>query len=205
MALSSGKPFEAASGAGAGRLGLRLTDRVRRQSGCVGADAGNSPRNARTLAGQSAHWNLTVRRLAAKLLEHAAREAVFRCQQGDFYPRDLLLSDPIRSIYESLLHDREPLVWRHAAVARGILSSIQPSLREEIDVALDPDLSPTEWRRAGVSLVATLVSEPESSLRALKQLLDGPVSGTDPGLGGDAVDGPAARDRGRARRRRSLA
>ena len=42
--------------------------------------------------------------------------------------------------------------------------------REEIDVALDPNLSPTEWRRAGVSLVATLVSEPESSLRALKQL-----------------------------------
>ena len=56
------------------------------------------------------------------------------------------------------------------------------TLREEIEVSLDPSLSPTEWRRAGVSLVATLVSEPEGSLRAIKQLLDGPVSAADPGL-----------------------
>ncbi len=182
MALSSGKPFEAASvrarvglvfdlpiGCGVNPDALALTLVTRREMRERWLD------KART-------GTLPVRRLAAKLLEHAAREAVFRSQQGDFYPRDMLLSDPIRPIYESLLHDREPLVWRHAAVARGILSSIQPSLREEIDVALDPELSPTEWRRAGVSLVATLVSEPESSLRALKQLLDGPVSGTDPGL-----------------------
>jgi hypothetical protein len=182
MALSSGKPFEAASlrarvgllfdlpiGCGVNADALALTLVTRREMRERWLD------RART-------GTLPVRRLAAKLLEHACREAVFRSQQGDFYPRDLLLSDPIRPIYEALLHDREPLVWRHAAVARGILSSIQPSLREEIDVALDPNLSPTEWRRAGVSLVATLVSEPESSLRALKQLLDGPVAGTDPGL-----------------------
>jgi eukaryotic-like serine/threonine-protein kinase len=182
MALSSAKPFEAASlrarvglvfdlpvGCGVNPDALALTLVTRREMRERWLD------RART-------GTLPVRRLAAKLLEHAAREAVFRSHQGDFYPRDLLLSEPIRSIYENLLYDREPLVWRHAAVARGILSSIQPSLREEIDVALDPSLSPTEWRRAGVSLVATLVSEPESSLRALKQLLDGPVSATDPGM-----------------------
>ena len=182
MALSSGKPFEAASvrarvglvfdlpiGCGVNPDALALTLVTRREMRERWLD------KART-------GTMAVRRLAAKLLEHAAREAVFRSQQGDFYPRDLLLGEPIRSIYESLLHDREPLVWRHAAVARGILSAIQPSLREEIDVALDPNLSPTEWRRAGVSLVATLVSEPESSLRAIKQLLDGPVSAADPGL-----------------------
>jgi hypothetical protein len=182
MALSSGKPFEAASlrariglvfdlpiGCGVNPDALALTLVTRREMRERWLD------RAKT-------GTLPVRRLAAKLLEHAAREAVFRAQQGDQYPRDLLLSEPIRSIYEGLLHDREPLVWRHAAVARGILSSIHAGLREEIDVALDPNLSPTEWRRAGVSLVATLVSEPESSLRALKQLLDGPVSGADPGL-----------------------
>jgi len=182
MALSSAKPFEAASlrarvglifdlpiGCGVNPDALALTLVTRREMRERWLD------RART-------GTLPVRRLAAKLLEHASRQAVLRAQQGDFYPRDLLLADPIRSIYEALLHDREPLVWRHAAVARGILSAIQPSLREEIDVALDPNLSPTEWRRAGVSLVATLVSEPESSLRALKQLLDGPVAGTDPGL-----------------------
>ena len=189
MALSSGKPFEAAAvrarvglvfdlpvGCGVNPDALALTLVTRREMRERWLD------RART-------GTLPVRRLAAKLLEHAAREAVFRSQQGDFYPRDLLLAEPIRPIYEALLHDREPLVWRHAAVARGILSAIEPSLREEIDVALDPSLSPTEWRRAGVSLVATLVSEPESSLRALKQLLDGPVSGTDPGLAASLLMG----------------
>jgi eukaryotic-like serine/threonine-protein kinase len=182
MALSSGKPFEAATlrarvglvfdlpiGCGVNPDALALTLVTRREMRERWLD------KAKT-------GTLPARRLAAKLLEHAAREAVFRSQQGDFFPRDQLLSEPIHSIYEALLHDREPLVWRHAAVARGILSSIQPALREEIDVALDPNLSPTEWRRAGVSLVATLVSEPESSLRGIKQLLDGPVAKTDPGL-----------------------
>jgi hypothetical protein len=182
MALSSGKPFDAATlrarvglvfdlpiGCGVNADALALTLVTRREMRERWLD------KART-------GTLPARRLAAKLVEHAAREAVFRAQQGDPYPNVLLLSEPIRSIYESLLHDREPLVWRHAAVARGILSSINPSLREEMDVALDANLSPTEWRRAGVSLVATLASEPESSLRALKQLLDGPISGADPGL-----------------------
>jgi hypothetical protein len=182
MALSSGKPFDAATlrarvglvfdlpiGCGVNPDALALTLVTRREMRERFLD------KART-------GTLPARRLAAKLLEHAAREAVFRAQQGDPYPGVQLLSDPIRPIYEALLYDREPLVWRHAAVARGILSAIKPSVREEIDVALDPNLSPTEWRRAGVSLVATLVSEPETSLRALKQLLDGPVSKTDPGL-----------------------
>jgi hypothetical protein len=189
MALSSGKPFEAAAvrarvglvfdlpvGCGVNPDALALTLVTRREMRERWID------RART-------GTLPVRRLAAKLLEHAAREAVSRSQQGDFYPRDLLLSEPIRSIYEALLHDREPLVWRHAAVARGILSPIESNLREEIDVSLDPSLSPTEWRRAGVSLVATLVSEPEASLRALKGLLDGPISAADPGLAASLVMG----------------
>ncbi len=182
MALSSGRPFEAATLRA--RIGLVFDLPI----GCtVNADA-----LALTLVTRRElreRWldrartgTLPARRLAAKLLEHAAREAVSRAQQGDMYPRDLLLSEPIRGVYQTLLHDREPLVWRHAAVARGILSAIEPSLREEIDVALDPEMTPTEWRRAGVSLVATLVSEPDSSIRALKRLLDGPVSSADPGL-----------------------
>jgi eukaryotic-like serine/threonine-protein kinase len=189
MALSSGKPFEAATlrarvglvfdlpiGCGVNPDALALTLVTRREMRERWLD------KAKT-------GTLPARRLAAKLLEHAAREAVLRSQQGDQFPRDQLLTEPIRSIYEALLHDREPLVWRHAAVARGILSSIQPALREEIDVALDPNLSPTEWRRAGVSLVATLVSEPEHTLRALKSLLDGPVAKADPGMAATLVMG----------------
>ncbi len=66
---------------------------------------------------------LPARRLAAKLIEHAAREAVVRAQQGDPYPKDLLLAEPVRGIFQGLLADREPLVWRHAAVARGLFVS----------------------------------------------------------------------------------
>lgn len=125
---------------------------------------------------------LPARRLAAKLIEHAAREAVVRAQQGDSYPKDLLLAEPVRSIYASLLADREPLVWRHAAVARGLLSAVDTGLREEIDIALDPNLSPTEWRRAAVSLVGTLPSDPDGAFRACRRLMESPIAEADPGI-----------------------
>src|SRR6478609_1546353 len=125
---------------------------------------------------------LPARRLAAKLIEHAAREAVVRAQQGDPYPKDLLLSEPVREIFQALLADREPLVWRHAAVARGLLSAVDGGLREDIDSALDPNLSPTEWRRAAVSLVGTLPSDPDGACRACKRLIEGPLAQHDPGI-----------------------
>ena len=62
---------------------------------------------------------LPARRMAAKLLEYAAREAVMRAQQGDNHARDLLVGDTVKPVLQKLLGDREPLVWRHAAVARG--------------------------------------------------------------------------------------
>ena len=115
-------------------------------------------------------------------MEHAAREAVVRAQQGDSHPKDLLLSEPVRSVYASLLADREPLVWRHAAVARGLLSAVDSGLREEIDSALDPNLSPTEWRRAAVSLVSTMPSDPDGAYRACRALIEGPIAALDPGI-----------------------
>jgi eukaryotic-like serine/threonine-protein kinase len=132
---------------------------------------------------------LPARRLAAKLIEHAAREAVTRAQQGDQHPQELLLSEPIKSTYLTLLADREPLVWRHAAVARGLLSAANAELRQEIDLTLDPALSPTEWRRAAVSLVATLASEPENSLRACRRVLQGPLAERDGGIAATMVLG----------------
>ncbi|HYQ18630.1 MAG TPA: hypothetical protein VEQ58_22800, partial [Polyangiaceae bacterium] len=105
-----------------------------------------------------------------------------RAQQGDSYPKDLLLTEPVRGIFQALLADREPLVWRHAAVARGLLSAVDSGLREEIDSALDPNLSPTEWRRAAVSLVGTLPSDPDGASRACKRLIEGPIAQHDPGI-----------------------
>ncbi len=182
MALSSGRPLEAAtirarislifdlpvgSSVNADPLALTLvTRRELRERWLDRARSGTLP----------------ARRLAAKLMEHAAREAVVRAQQGDLHPKDLLLSEPVRSIYLSLLADREPLVWRHAAVARGLLSAVDGNLHEEITSALDPNLSPTEWRRAAVSLVSTLPSDPDGAFRACKRLIEGPVAALDPGI-----------------------
>jgi len=182
MALSSGKPLEAVPirarisllfdlpvGSSVNPDALALTLVTRRELRERWLDRARS-------------GTLPARRLAAKLIEHAAREAVVRAQQGDPYPKDLLLAEPVRGIFQALLADREPLVWRHAAVARGLLSAVDGGLREEIDSALDPNLSPTEWRRAAVSLVGTLPSDPDGASRACKRLIAGPLAQSDPGI-----------------------
>ncbi|MBX3181552.1 MAG: serine/threonine protein kinase [Polyangiaceae bacterium] len=125
---------------------------------------------------------LPARRLAARLLERAAREAVTRSQQGDPFPKQLLRGPLVRPVFERLLADREPLVWRHAAVARGLLALVEPEVREEVEDALDPELSPTEWRRAAVSLVACLSGDPTQTLKQCRALLQGPIVTADPGL-----------------------
>lgn len=125
---------------------------------------------------------LPARRLAAQLLEHAAREAAMRSLQGDPVARDLLTHGQARESYLRLLADREPLVWRHAAVARGLLASVDDHFQSEIELALDPALTPTEWRRAAVSLVAGLASDPKHGIKQCKALLDSDVARKDPGI-----------------------
>ena len=132
---------------------------------------------------------LPARRLAAKVLEHAAREAVTRAQQGDPFPRELLLGDKLAPCFAALLGDREPLVWRHVAVARGLLATVHPPLREEIELALDPALTPTEWRRAAVSLVACMVGDPTTVSKQCERLLAGDVGHRDPGMAATMIWG----------------
>lgn len=127
--------------------------------------------------------SLPSRRLAARLLEKAAREAVTRNEQGDTYPKDLLVGAQALPVLNQLLNDREPLVWRHAAVARGLLASLDGTLREQVDLSLDPKLSPTEWRRAAVSLVACLACEPEVAVSNCRRVLRGEITELDPGVG----------------------
>lgn len=132
---------------------------------------------------------LPARRLAAKLYEGAAREAMTRAQQGDPHALGLLTSEAFRPAFQRLLHDREPLVWQHAAVARGLLASVDPRTREEVENALDPALSPTEWRRAAVSLVAGLVNNSDEALRSCFSVVDGPLAEFDPGVSASMVLG----------------
>ncbi len=132
---------------------------------------------------------LPARRMAARILERAAREAVMRSQQGDALPRELLAGEVVRPVRRRLLSDREPLVWRHAAVSRGLLSTVDAQLREQIDLSLDPQLSPTEWRRAAVSLVATMATDAAGGLKACQRLLKSEMLQRDPGIAATMIWG----------------
>lgn len=125
---------------------------------------------------------LPARRLAALLLERSAREAARRAQLGDSHALDWLNGRAVRAVHERLLADREPLVWHHAAVARGLMASGLPHLREEIDLLLDPGLTPTEWRRAVVSLVACLSHDYDTAMPQCRGLLSSELIHRHPGL-----------------------
>jgi hypothetical protein len=132
---------------------------------------------------------LPARRLAAKLIEHAAREAMVRSQQGDPHAQELLCDESLRLYFTRLLADREPLVWRHAAVARGLLACVDDRLRGEVEVGLDPALSPTEWRRAAVSLAAGVAADPEAGLADCQRILHGELAQSDRGIAATMVLG----------------
>lgn len=152
---------------------------------------------ARDWVGTAATGSLPERRLAARLLERACREAARRASQGDEdalrlfrgigsasapINRNSPLSDVVCDAYRRLLTDRETLVWRHAAAARGLLAGAIPSLREEIRGMLGTNLSPTEWRRAATSLVASIAFDPQAGLAACRDLLASNLVRKDPGI-----------------------
>lgn len=125
---------------------------------------------------------LPARRLAAALLDRASRAAVRRAQLGDTHWVEWLTSNEVRPVFDRLLLDREPLVWRHAATARGMLAGCVPELREEIDLLLDPSLTPTEWRRAAVSLVACITHDQLNALSQCRTLLHSDLVRAHPSL-----------------------
>lgn len=143
--------------------------------------------------------SLPERRLSARLLERAAREAAARSKQGDetairLFQRAIRRpiepastrrgseSGGIDGAFRVLLADRETLVWRHVAVARGLLCAAVPGLRDEIVTAVNAGQSPTEWRRGATSLVANVAIDPDWALPAALELLRSPLLGHDPGI-----------------------
>lgn len=133
--------------------------------------------------------SLPARRLAARLLERAAREAARQAFEGDDSGVRVFESISVRAAWDRLLADRESLVWRHVANARGLLSGAIPDLADEVRRHLDPRLTPTEWRRAAVSLAASIAIDPEVALRRSRALLDSDVVMTDPGVTGSMILG----------------
>jgi hypothetical protein len=139
--------------------------------------------------------SLPERRMAGRLLERAAREAAERARRGDGEPALLFHGvvrrtggperpspETVEGAWRTLLADRETLVWRHVAAARGLLSLSVPELRDEIETSLSTRLSPTEWRRAATSLVAGIAVDPARSLAAALDLLKSPLLERDPGI-----------------------
>jgi hypothetical protein len=109
--------------------------------------------------------SLPSRRLAARLLERAAREASRRAMQGDPHAIRTFRGEGVRRAFERLLADRESLVWRHVAVARGLLAPWEPEVQDALNHGLDPSLTPTEWRRAATSIAAETAVDPGTALR----------------------------------------
>jgi hypothetical protein len=132
--------------------------------------------------GRPSTGSLPSRRLAARILERAAREAARRHAAGDDTGVRVFQLAPVRASLERLLADRESLVWRHAAAARGLLSGAIPGWAEAIDAGLLPELSPTEWRRAAASLAARIAVAPDATVARCKALLDSDLLVADRGL-----------------------
>lgn len=133
--------------------------------------------------------SLPSRRLAARLLERAAREAAQRAAEGDDSGVRVFRTEAVRAAWARLLGDRESLVWRHVATARGLLSLSVPRMDSEIHDHLDPKQTITEWRRAAASIGASIAVRPQSGLRACRNLLESDVYAQDRGVAGAMIFG----------------
>lgn len=127
---------------------------------------------AREWVGVPSTTSLPSRRLAAKLLERAAREAARRAQLGDPHALRAFDSDTVRDAWKRLLADRESLVWRYVAVARGLCAPWVPALKKEIEDDLAEGRSPTEWRRAATSLAAFGAVKPYEAIEITATLVE---------------------------------
>jgi len=125
---------------------------------------------------------LPARRLAARMIERAAMVAARRALSGDEFAARVFGTEAIARPFARLLADREPLVWRHAAVARGLLAGVATTHFKATVDALHPRLTPTEWRRGAVSLVTAIATAPDKALARARDLLRGPIVQHDPGI-----------------------
>ena len=135
--------------------------------------------------------SLSSRRLASRLLERAAREAARRAAQGDVQAVRIFTAGAVHEAYRRLLDDREPLVWRHIAVARGLLAPWWPEAEREMAKAFDPQLSITEWRRGATSWTAAVAVMPDQAVPAVERALQDGLLGRDAGAAAAIVWGLA--------------
>jgi hypothetical protein len=135
--------------------------------------------------------SLPARRLAGRLIERAAGEAARLAAQGDEHAPRAFRGEALTKAYQDLLWDREPLVWRHGAVARGLLAGVMPDLAAEIESHLGEELSPTQWRRAATSLGAAIGIDPARVIKRAHELLASKILEIDHGVASCLVFGLA--------------
>ncbi len=133
--------------------------------------------------------SLPSRRLAARLVECAARAAGRRAIEGDDSGLRVLERPSVATAWARLITDRESLVWRHLATARGLLAQEMPLFAEQIERDLNPKAGIGEWRRAATSLAATIARDPVGGLARCRDTLKGDLMHRDPGIAGAMIFG----------------
>lgn len=126
--------------------------------------------------------SLAARRLASRILERAAVFAARRASEGDDYAPRVFSTEAVGAAFARLLADREPLVWRRAAVARGVLAGVAPPHWKAVLEGMHPRLTPTEWRRAAVSIVAAIATASDRAAARAHDLIGSTVAGHDRGV-----------------------
>ncbi|MGA2449370.1 MAG: serine/threonine-protein kinase [Polyangiaceae bacterium] len=126
--------------------------------------------------------SLASRRIAARLLERAACEASRRAAYGSDHALRTFASDFVAPAWRRLLADRESLVWRHVAVARGLLAPWMQSFADEIESGFGETLSPTEWRRSATSIAAQIAVNPDRALSTALWALSHGLADRDAGV-----------------------
>lgn len=138
---------------------------------------------------EPASGSLSARRMAAVLLERAARHAALRAQHGDDGELTVFDLPELQSALAQLVADREPLVARHAGRARGLLSTRLTRLEEELERDLMATQSLARVRRGALALAGRLALRPAETLARARELLDGPSAERDPMLAAALIAG----------------
>jgi eukaryotic-like serine/threonine-protein kinase len=138
---------------------------------------------------EPASTDLPARRMAARVLERAARHATLRAKQGDDGELSRFEVPHVQQAFADLLSDREPWVFRHVASARGMLAGFVTRHAEDLERDLMASHSLARVRRGAISLAAKLAVLPGESLARARELLRGGPQARDPGFAAALIHG----------------
>jgi hypothetical protein len=191
MALASNKALSGASLAARVALTLELALGTSSRAPALALALATRRDLVKEWIARPSRGSLPARRLAARLIERSAAEAARLATSGEEDAARVFRSESLSQAYRELLWDREPLVWKHVAIARGLLAGAMPEMADEIEAHCASSLSPTEWRRAATSLGASVGAEPASASRRIHEWLGSGILARDADVAGCVLWGLA--------------